>query len=80
MRVVILFCDVHQGVCSFFGLSAVSSLRSNLRTSRKPRLISSSLCPLSVKLNLSRDASRLSGFNFVRILEIHVSFYESFEY
>ena len=64
----------------FFGLSAMSSLRSNLRAFRKPRLIFSSLYPLSVNLNLSRDASRLSGSNFVRILEIHGSFYESLVY
>ena len=32
---------------------------------------------LSVNLNSSRDASGLSGFNFVRILELHGSFHES---
>ena len=66
-----------KGVCLFFGLSAMSSLRSNLRAFRKPHLIFSCLCTLSVKSNLSRDVSRLSGSNFVRILEIHGSFYES---
>ena len=75
MRVV--FGDVHQGVCLFFGLSAMSTLRSDLRASRKPRLISSSLYPLSVKWILSRDASMLSGSTFVWILEIQGSFYES---
>ena len=62
----------------------MSSLRSNLRALkmglRKPRLISSSLHPLSVNLNLSRNASRLSWSSFVRILEIHGSFCESMEY
>ena len=69
-----------KGVCLFCDLSAMSSLRSNLRAFRKPRLIFSSLYPLPVNLNLSRDASRLSGSNFVRILEIHCSIYESVEH
>ena len=68
-----------KGGCLFFGLSAMNSFRSNLRASRKPRLISSSLYTLSIKSNLSRDASRLSGSNFVRILEIHGSFYEPWD-
>ena len=69
-----------NGICLFFGLSAISSLRSNLKASRKLRLISSSLYPLSADLNLSRDASMLSGYSFARILEIHGSFYECREY
>ena len=55
-------------------------LRSNLRACTQLRLISSSLCPLSVNLNLSRDASRSSWSNFVRIFEIRDSFYESGQY
>ena len=42
----------------------MSSLCSSLRVSRKLRLISSNLYLLSVNLNLSRDASRLSGSSF----------------
>ena len=69
-----------KGGCLFFGLSAMNSLRSNLRASRKPRLISSSLYLLSVNLNLSGDGCRLSGSSFVQIVLIHGSFYESVEY
>ena len=42
-----------KGCCLFFGLSAMSSLHSNLRASRKLRLICSSLYPLAFNLNLS---------------------------
>ena len=48
----------------FFGFSAMSSLCSSLRVSRKLRLISSNLYLLSINVNLSRDASRLSGSSF----------------
>ena len=69
-----------KGDCLFFGHSAMSSLRSNLRASRELRLIFSSLYPLLVILNFSRDASRLSWPNFVRILVIQGPFYESVQY
>ena len=71
-----------KGVGLFFGLSAMSSLRSNLRASRELPLISSGLYPLSLNLglNLSRDAFRFSWSNFVGIIEIHGSFHESVEY
>ena len=71
-----------KGICLVFGLCVMSSLHLNLRASGKLCLIFSGLYPLSfsVNLNLSRDASRLSGTNFVQILGTHGSIYESVEY
>ena len=50
----VVFGDVHKGgICFFFGLSAMSSLRPTLRAFRKTRLISSSLHPHSVNLDFN---------------------------
>ena len=55
-----------KGGCLFCGLFAMNSLRSNLRASGKPRLISSSLYPLSVNfdLNLSMDTPQVVWVQF----------------
>ena len=68
-----------KGIGLFFGLSA-EVFAFELRAFRKPLIVSSSLYFLSVKSDLSRDVSGLSGSNFVRSLEIHGSFYEFLEY
>ena len=70
-----------KGIGLFFGLSA-EVFAFELRAFRKPLIVSSSLYLLSVNLNLSGDASTLSGSSFVQIVEneIHDSFYESSEY